>query len=320
MKIIIIRFSSLGDVVILSSLFETIYREVKDAEITFVTKGIYQPLYDFDPRLSEIITYPGESVFEIGRIIRRKRYDVRIDAHRSLRSFIVRKIGGGKWRLYENLRRKRREKVRSGNKEPLTPLYIRYNNTVKDIVRRVNYKPVLHTTGEGENILGRYNIDRPPLIFVPFASRKGKEWEPSHYAELGKKAVKEGIPVLIFGSREERKRAEEIRGMVGKGCYNFAGVFDLDEMKEIMKCAFGVVGGDTGLLHISDALGVRCVFIYTSTHPSLGFAPTRLTSQILSSELECQPCHIHGAVKCKTKNFRCLRIIPPEEVWRKIIS
>lgn len=320
MKIVVVRFSSLGDVVILSSLFETIYREIEGAEVTFITKGSYQPLYDSDPRLKDIITYPGKGIIDIVRIVREKKYDLMIDAHRSLRSFLIRKLVGGRWNLYENLRFERRVKVRRGDKSPLPPLYIRYNRTVANVVKNVDYKPTLCTKGEGEMILKKHDISGSPLILAPFASRRGKEWLPSNYAEVGRRAVKEGLKVLILGSLEERRRAEEIREMIGRGCYNFAGVFELDEIKEIMKVSFAVIGGDTGLLHIADALGVRCVFIYTSTHPSLGFAPVRETSMIISPELDCQPCDIHGALKCRIGDFRCLNAVSPDEVWRRVFS
>jgi heptosyltransferase-2 len=321
LKVGIVRFSSLGDIVIASSLIETITKEIPDAEIFFITKWEFKGIYEKDKRIAGLISYPQKGLMEIARFLRREA-DLKIDIHRSLRSFLLRKMSGGSWRIYNGMRMERRELVRKKKGIYISPLYLRYNETVKDMVRRTDYKPRLETNRYGEEILKKRGLPLSPFIIAPYASRRSKEWKMESYAEVAK-VITRDFPVFIVGSPHEWKRGEELRKMVGKGCYNLAGSFRLWELKEIFVSSRGVLGGDTGLLHIADALDVPAVMLFISTHPSLGFAPTRPTTIVISSDVPCQPCHVHGVDRCPRGSFECLDRITPErvisairEMWR----
>lgn len=311
MKIGIVRFSSLGDVIIASSLLETIKREIPGAEVYFVTKKIYRGLYEHDSRISNLVLLPDTSLYGISRVL--KTLDLKIDIHKSLRTYLLRVLDPRGWRTYNSMRWERRAFVRGKRKIPIPPLYLRYNETVKDLVKRADYPPSLEAKNSGEEILKRRRLPLSPVIIAPFASRKSKEWKPVYYAEVAKEITKEN-PVFIVGAASEWKRGEEIRKDAGKGCYNLAGAFYLSELKEIFRASRCVIGGDTGLLHMADALDVQAIMLFTSTHPALGFAPTRKTTRVLSSGIECQPCHVHGLNRCPRGSFECLDKITPSSV------
>ena len=312
MKAGIVRFSSLGDVIIASSLVETIKREIADSEIFFITKWQFKGIYEKDKRISKLLLFPENGIVRLAGFLRRE-VDLKIDIHRSLRSFILRKMSGGNWRLYDGMRIERRELVRKKKGVYITPLYLRYNETVKDLVRNIDYKPRLETIGNGEEILKKRGLPLYPFIIAPYASRRSKEWKMERFAEVAKEIVRD-YPVFIVGSPYEWKRGEDLKRMIGKGCYNLAGSFRLSELKEIFISSRGVLGGDTGLLHMADALDVPAVMLFTSTAPSLGFAPTRRTTVVISSDVPCQPCHVHGVNKCPLGSFECLERITSEKV------
>lgn len=321
MKFGIVRFSSLGDVIIASSLIETIKKEIPSAEVLFITKWIYKGIYEGDKRVSKTLLFPEKGLREIWTLLKRE-CEIKIDGHRSLRSFIIRKMSGGKWRLYDGMKIERRKFVRKKAGISIPPLYLRYNETVKDLVKNIDYKPRLEVIGKGEEILKRRGLPLSPFIIAPFASKRGKEWRIEKYAEVAKEISKEN-PVFIVGSPYEWKRGEEIRRIVGRGCYNLTGSFRLSELKEVFKCSKGVLGGDTGLLHMADALDVPSVMLFISTHPSLGFAPTRKTTLLISSDVSCQPCHVHGVNRCPIGSFECLEKISTFQVIsqvKKILS
>jgi len=312
LKVGIVRFSSLGDVIIASSLVETIKREIMDAEIFFITKWQFKGIYEKDKRISKLLLFPEKGILKIAGFLRRE-IDLKIDIHRSLRSFILRKMSGENWRIYNGMRIQRRELVRKKKGIYIPPLYLRYNETVKDLVRSIDYKPRLETIGNGNEILKKRGLPLSPFIIAPYASKRSKEWKMERFAEVGKEIARD-CPVFIVGSPYEWKRGEELRKMIGKECYNLAGSFRLYELKEIFRCSRGVLGGDTGLLHMADALDVPAVMLFTSTHPSLGFAPTRSTTIVISSDVPCQPCHVHGVNKCPLGSFECLEKITTDRV------
>lgn len=321
MKVGIVRFSSLGDIVIASSLVETVKREIPDVEIFLVTKWDFKGIFEKDKRIAGLILYPERGLMEIARFLRRE-VDLKIDIHRSLRSFILRKMSGGNWRVYNGMRIERRTLVRKKKGIYIPPLYLRYNETVKDMAMKIDYKPRLEVIGNGEEILKKRRLPLSPFVLAPFASKRSKEWRMERFAEVARVLIKD-CPVFITGSPREWKRGEELREMIGRGCYNLAGSFRLWELKEIFASSRGVLGGDTGLLHMADALDVPAVMLFTSTHPSLGFGPTRSTTIVISSEVSCQPCHVHGVDRCPQGSFECLDAITTErvisaikEIWR----
>ena len=75
-----------------------------------------------------------------------------------------------------------------------------------------------------------------------------------------------------------------------------------------------VVTGDTGLMHVAAARGIRVVAMFGSTSPVLGFAPAGEGHQVLCREEPCQPCTIHGREACPKGHFRCMRELKPAEV------
>ncbi len=291
---LIIRLSSLGDVALTSCVIDPLVK--RGYKPYLLTYKPYHTLFEDDKRLEVIAVEKGKLSQVLERL---KGFDLYVDLHKNLKTLYLRLKLGGRWVSYDKQAVKRRLSVyfeRFRKPYSVVNAYLQaigekggrpYIEVSQERLRR--WKDVL---GEGFITLG------------PGARYKKKKY--LYFKELSELLIKEGFKVVLVGGEKDREETEDFPGI------NLCGELSLVDVLAVLKLSKVFVGNDSGLLHMARAVKTKCIQIYGGTHPTLGFSLFEDEGKVFFKNLECQPCHIHGAGECKFGDYRCLDFKPEE--------
>jgi heptosyltransferase-2 len=333
-KILLIRFSSMGDVILASPLIRTLRAAYPEAQIDFLAKKEYAELLRFSPHLSSILELKSNESEELkilkGRI-RLKRYDAIIDLHNSLRSRYLRYFSGARHvRVVDKrlLRRFLLVNFKWNLYGDPTPVAERYLETVRkfgvqDDGGGLEIFIPEETAQSVRSLLARYKLERhnTVLAMAPTARHFTKRWLPERFTEFGAQFAKEtGAKILVLGSREEAGLCGDIAQMINartgsNSAESLAGRVSLLETASVLDHCTLVLSNDTGIMHLAAARGKRVVALFGSTVREFGFSPFRTNSVVVEKAgLSCRPCSHIGRPRCPKGHFRCMKDIQVDEV------
>lgn len=309
-KILVIRLSSLGDLVILSSLVEFLHSKGKRIHLALYEE--FADLYEGDPRVEKLIvikrTFKGK--LKGLKSVREEEYDLVVDAHRKIYSVLLTLVSKAKCRARARKNSwERRMAVlfkREIKEVPLYELFVR--SVEKYIPVDVIPKPKLISTKKPE-----FDLPNKYAVLVPGASKWTKMWPAKYYLELGRKIVENfGLPVIVIGK-------ERLIDPLPSGFINLQSNTTLRELLYVLKNASFVVSNDTGPAHMTAAIGTPLFVIFGPTIPEFGFRPAgEGFIKLFEKKLPCRPCSLHGLDKCPMEHFKCMKEIKPEEVLSEI--
>ncbi len=310
--ILIIRFSSLGDVAMASAVVEALHRARPDTGLHFLTRREYAPLFEGDPRLAAVTGIEGrESRFAIVRKLGKIEFGAVVDLHASLRSVLVSRLIRSplKLRVRKHTLRRRLMVLSRGRYrhtfdmlgyflDLLEPFGVRERVLPRLIPRDEALARVATITGEGD--------DRPLLGIAPGAKHAEKRWEPARFAVVADEAARLGFRPVLIGNRDDIPVVREVLSSMEEQPLDLAGELDLAETVAFIARAAAVVTNDSGPMHLAGALGTPFVAMFGPTHPDLGFVPGYPGGTVLHAGLPCSPCSVHGERPCRVSGRRCL--------------
>lgn len=311
-KILIIRFSSIGDIVLTSPIVRCLKKQLPDVEIHYLTKECYRNILSDNPYISKIHTLKN-SINETIALLKAENYDYIVDLHNNLRSSIVKlklqcpassfpKLNIRKW-LYV--------KTKKNGIMPDIHIVDRYFAAVKKIgVTNDNL---------GLDFFGDEEIDIPfdkYAVIVCGATHTTKQIPPKHIAELTKR-IKGNI--ILIGDKRDAERLKTIYISKRSNILNMCGKCTLAQSAYIVKNAHIVITSDTGLMHIAAAYQKDIITIWGNTTPQLGMYPYIPSNKnkyinIEVKGLPCRPCSKIGYRQCPKKHFKCMNNINWDEV------
>ena len=328
MKTLIIRFGRLGDLLLtLPAIRDLAASEPHaEAERHFLVLAEYESLLTPLPELRTVHVFPrgGDRarLEALARQLAERGYHRVLDFQGGLRSrYLKRRLAGelpGGWwsSARHDLRRRLMvarplwpAALRPGR--PLRPVWHRHRDTVAralgDAYRRG--EAVSHPLAReaGRRAGG-------PLALAPGAAWPAKVWP--HFPELARRLA-DRLPLLVLGGPGEEERCE---ALAGPGVTIRCGSSSLPELAaELSRCR-GLVGGDSGLGHLAEALGLPVLTLFGPTVPGFGFAPRNPGSRILERAMGCRPCSLHGRKPCRFGHGDCLARIGPELVIEQLAA
>ncbi|MDZ4821925.1 MAG: glycosyltransferase family 9 protein [Flavobacteriales bacterium] len=275
-RILIIRFSSIGDIVLTTPLVRCLKKQMEmGVEIHFLTKKKYATLLTANPYITKIHTIE-KSVQEVLPELEKCGFDYVVDLHKNIRSYIVkkrlkvlsfsfRKVNFAKWML-----------VKFGKRR----------NSIPHVVERY-----LETVF----IFGVKDDEKPPDYFIPPNEGLNKKEIPDVMNQKfvvwciggmhqGKRMSKEKVaaiismckhPVVIIGGVEDEMEGDFIAEHCGSRVFNAAGKFSLHQSADCISRAEVVVTGDTGMMHIASAFSKKIISVWGCTTPELGMSAWR---------------------------------------------
>ncbi len=326
-KFLIIRFSSFGDVTQCLSVPSAIQKKYPQSEIHWITRKDMLPLLSGHPHIQKTWSIDKKSglksLIQTALQLRKQNYTHIYDAHNNLRSLIISFI----LRLFKSpsyIRRSMRRWKRfllfrfrinkfqmpfSGQRDLLEPLQ-KWN-----ISADLPSVPQIFVSASSQKAAQELSasLKNNYIALAPSAAFFLKRWPADYWIGLIQQFPNENF-VLLGGS--EDRFIQDIKNKFDHRVVNLAGKSDLSTSLALIKESKLLVSNDTGLLHVAEQLGKKCVALMGPA--PFGF-PSRPSTKIMELNLSCRPCSKHGQGPCTNKNYHeCLVGIKPEMVANEI--
>lgn len=328
-KILVIRLSSIGDIILMTPLLRNLRRHFPEAQIDVVTKAVFADLLRHHPTINHLYEVAPErgsaGLNELGATLRDQHYDVILDIHKNFRSFQLTHATNAPLVLRHKkflLRRWLFVQFKWNLLRDAPPIRQRYVLAAAPLGVVDDGLPAeIYWTDEDERRTeaalraGGWDGHTPIVALSPGAGFFTKRWPVEYFAEVAKEISDRGNFVVILGGPQDQILAEQIQEGLGRNCVSLAGQTSLLITAAILKKSRVLISNDTGLMHMAEAVGVPLVAIFGSTTRELGFFPQLKTSRVIeNANLQCRPCSHLGKSKCPRGHFLCMREIKPEQV------
>ena len=327
-KILVFRLSSIGDIVLTTALLRCLRNTFPDAQIDFVVKKQFADILRCVPFVSNVIELDSKKGFAELRAIRNRlkneQYDVALDIHKNWRSMFVCNTIGSKQVFRFNKHVFRRWVLTTFHKDiykEVRPVYLRFIDAAQQIgvVPDGKYTELVVPEQLSESmkdifVQANLSFEKRIIALCPGASFSNKQWQVEKFQQLAKRVVAEfDAQVILLGGKKELEMCETIANE--SGAVSFAGKFDLSQSIAALSMVSLTVANDTGMLHVSEALGVPVVGIYGPTARQFGYFPILPQSKVAQIEnLSCRPCTKMGMNHCPKKHFSCMNDISVDMV------
>ena len=331
-KILIIRLSSIGDILLSTPFIRQLRAKFPKSQIGFIVKDIYADLLRYNPNIDEIFCLnSGEGIEGLSDLklkIRKNSYQIVFDLHNNLRSnYLKRGINAGKICSIKKGKLKQtllvRFKLNLYDHE--IPIPFRYLSVAKNLGVTDDQKGLelywpqrVINTWEKKCQQMNFNLDQKFICLAPGAGFFTKRWPEAKFNTLVNLIhQKQKIPVVVLGGDKD----QEIGRRLGKqkNTIDFCGKLSLLETAYIISKGKIIVTNDSGLMHMATAVQTPVLAIFGSTVKELGFFPYRAEARIIeNSGLSCRPCSHIGRHYCPKKHFKCMEEISPENVYAEL--
>jgi ADP-heptose:LPS heptosyltransferase len=319
-KFLIIRFSSIGDIVLTTPVIRCLKKQVPDAEIHFLVKDSFRPVVAHNPYIDKIhvLAHSWELMMEE---LQTEEYDYIIDLHHNSKTL----------RVKHALTGRRNKKVKS---------FSFYKLNIQKYVYtafKINILPKLHIVDRYMKTVESFGVkndgagldyfiareEETTLRDIPASHHAGyiacvigaahgtKRWPVHKWKEFCKQM---NHPLILLGGPEDKVNGDEIAATDTTKIYNACGKFKLNESADLVRNAKLVISNDTGLMHIAAAFKKQIVSLWGNTVPSFGMTPyygyapvSDVVMQV--HKLWCRPCSKIGYAKCPLGHFKCMEKI-----------
>jgi heptosyltransferase II len=338
MYYIIYQTAFIGDIVLSTSMINTIKQADPKSKIIFVTTPVGESVLRNDKRIERVIFYDKRArdngmtgllkkVKEIRDCIDREA-SIFISPHRFMRASLIGYLSGSK--------------VRAGFKGSFFSLLFN---------RRIPYRFGIHEIQRNFDLLcaafGQVFPDlkpeRPEIFFskkdymrvknaiykifspkdkivsiAPGSVWPTKKWPAEYFMELIHALDALKIKVILIGGKEDRELCDSLGY---RNTLNLAGELSLPASAAAISLSRVLVSNDSAPLHLASAVNTPAVAIFGATTPHFGFGPLADGSAVLESDgLACRPCGRHGAKRCAKKHFACMKSITAGRVKEAVMK
>jgi ADP-heptose:LPS heptosyltransferase len=304
-KILIIRFSSIGDIVLTTPVIRCLKKQT-NAEVHFICKEVFAPVLNGNPYIDKLHTFKKE-VTEILKELKNEKFDHIIDLHNNLRSLRVKKYLGVKANSFDKLNLKKFAAVNFKMISSLPKIHIveRYLQTVKELGVNddregldyfLTHDDKMHLHDEKYTVIvvgGSYFTKKIPMNKLQeiCSNLKGK--------------------IVLLGGNEDKKEGDQLEKEFSNVA-SYCGKCTIGQSAFMIKHSEFVISGDTGLMHIASAFNKKIISLWGNTIPEFGMAPYKPNrdNKILQVQgLKCRPCSKLGFHACPKKHFKCMNDI-----------
>ncbi len=331
-KILVTRFSAMGDVAIAVHVISAIIEQNPDIEILFVTKNPFRKLFQNIPRVTLInIELKNKHKGLIGlykfsnELSKKHKLYAFADIHNVIRTKIIKIFLSGKIKKakIDKGRKEKKQLTKRKNKKlhQLKHSAQRYADVFLKLGLKADLskKIQLPIYAPSKNIAPILNIEMPKIGIAPFAKHKSKAYPTDKMEEVIKQLSKNNTVILFGGGKKEKKITEKWQNKF-KNVISIIGKYSMpDEIALINNCNT-MVTMDSGNMHLASLTKTKIISIWGATHPFLGFAPfNKPNTLFIQKKLKCRPCSVFGNKKCYKNTWECLDIFP-EKITKATVS
>ena len=316
-KFLVIRFSSIGDIVLTTPVIRGIKQQVENAEVHFLTKKSFSSVLQANPYIDKVHLF-DKNYDELIETLKNEYFDYIIDLHHNLRTYRIKKSLGILAFSFDKLNYKKWLLVNLKiNKLPNIHIVDRYLDTVKlfDVVNDNNGLDYFIPSEDEVNISNYLpEITNDYIVLVVGAKHFTKQIPINLAVEICNKIDKN---IVILGGKEDSEKAEKIQQLTNKRVFNLCGKLNINQSASVVKQSRLVITSDTGLMHIAVAFKKQIISIWGNTVPEFGMYPyesKELYEIVEVKNLKCRPCSKIGFSKCPKKHFKCMNNIDVEVI------
>lgn len=310
-KVLIVRFSSIGDIVLTSPVVRAMKNQFPDWELHYLTKNKFSSLVELNPHISKLHTI-DKSIDEVMIALKAEGYDHILDLHHNIRtaslisklgvpSSTFRKLNAKKW-LLVNFKIDRLPKVH---------IVDRYFEAAERLGVHNDMRAGDFYIGDSNHVDVQANFGLIPNQYIAIAI--GAQFNTKRMpAELLVKIIT-GVDkkVILLGGPTDGELAEEVVKSSESNVINAVGKLSIQESASVIKQSSKLLTNDTGMMHIGACLETDIVSVWGNTVPELGMYPYYPGQEDKYSihevkELGCRPCSKIGYAKCPKGHFKCM--------------
>jgi len=310
-KILIIRFSSIGDIVLTSPVLRAIKQQKPDIVVHYLSKNSFAPVLQHYPYIDKLILLK-DNISDTIDSLKKEKYDYIIDLHKNLRSFRIKKALGVAASSFEKLNWEKWLLVKFKiNNLPHVHIVDRYFDTVKSLGIKNDGKGLEYYSGleKHETIKGLpAEIADKYAVVVIGGTYFTKQIPNTKLLEIIDHSP---IPIILLGGPQDKSIAEEVLQQSSKKAWSAVGISSINESAEIIRRSQYVVSSDTGLMHIAAAYEKKIYSVWGNTVPEFGMYPympnhPERSVIIEKKDLACRPCSKLGHNTCPKEHFECM--------------
>lgn len=322
-KILIIRFSSIGDIVLTTPVIRCLRKQYPEAELHVLTKSSYQQIYAANPNINKVYEIQDDLKTVIP-MLKEENYDFVVDLHKNWRSLKVRLALHRPSSSFPKLdfRKFLYTKLKIGTM-PTVHIVDRYFKAVERLGVHNDGQGLDFFIGEGD-VMHYEDLPeefREGFVAIVIGGQHVTKILPAEKVVEVCRAL--AFPVVLVGGPEDFARGESIVQMVGKNVGNSCGRLSLGQSASLLQLADAVLTNDTGMMHIAAALHAPIVSVWGNTVPEFGmypYLPQGMKPAVIveNKNLSCRPCDKLGFRQCPKGHFKCMRDLDSQYIARKI--
>lgn len=318
-KILLIRFSSIGDIVLTTPVIRCLKRQIPDVELHVLTKRSYQNLLTCNPYINKVYGLKGD-LKDLLPELKAEQYDFIVDLHRNLRSHRVKSALRKPSASFPKLDFQKflYTKLKLG-KLPDIHIVDRYFKAVEKLGVKNDGQGLDFFFDENGTVLPSEMPEKYVAIVIG-GQHSTKILPAEKVIEVCRFL---DLPVVLVGGKEDAERGEFICKTLDNNVLNTCGRFSIAQSALVLKRAEVVLANDTGMMHIAAALRKPIVSVWGNTVPEFGMYPYLPTcpqrSRIVENKtLKCRPCHKLGYKQCPKGHFACMNTLDANEIAGKL--
>ena len=326
-RILLIRLSSLGDVLLTTPLLNLLRRACPNAEIDVLTKAEYRDLLRSHPAITGLLTFDsGQPLRRTLSLLRANTYDLALDLHCTPRSQLILRTLRARRRLtYDKRVLRRALLVRLGwnTLRSMTPVPELYTAPLRRLGLEGNLGPptmylAADSTKAADDRIARGlpgGFRGPLLAVAPGARWPTKRWPVERFAAVAQDLAQErGAAVVVLGGPDEAQLASALCDSLDVPVIHVAGTQPLMHSAALLSRCSLLISNDSGLMHMATALQVPVVAIFGPTVREFGFYPFQARAEVVSEPLPCRPCSTKGSMRCPRGHHACMQDISSARV------
>jgi ADP-heptose:LPS heptosyltransferase len=325
-RVLILRFSSIGDIVLTTPVVRCLKNKFPGCEIHYVTKTGFTGILTTNPNIDKVFSFNGDLGLLISEL-KKQEYDLIIDLHHNLRTARIKSSLRAKSKSFNKLNIEKWMMVQFKlNFLPKTHIVNRYINTLSGYGINYDGKGLDYFIDERDEVKSIQLGDpwsKGYVAMVVGAKHGTKRMPASMLAEIAERCPG---PVVLLGGREDFESSQIISGGMEEKVFNACGKFSLAQSASLVRQARMVITHDTGLMHIAAAFGQRIISLWGNTIPEFGmypFLPEGKGAGMIfeNRNLRCRPCSKIGYDRCPKGHFKCMKeqdigaIVKKVEEW-----
>lgn len=326
MKILIVRFSSIGDVVLTTPVVRTLKLQIPNSEIHYITKKAFKEVLEHNPHIDRLFTIE-KSISEVLPALKKEKYDYIIDLHKNTRTLALKlklgrpsysfpKLNLEKW-LLVNWKRK---------SMPDFHVVDRYFKAVEKLGVKNDQLPGEFYIDSKDEVDLEIHFGKQLNGFISIAVGAQFATKRIPLNKLQEIIEKIEQPIVLVGGPTDVDFANQILAFFpNKNIYSACGNFNLAQSASIVKQSKVLLTNDTGMMHIAACFNVPIVSVWGNTVPEFGMYPYYPNNKEMYSihevtGLSCRPCSKIGFQECPKGHFNCMQLQNSIEISNTILK